>query len=119
MMAHVQPGRAAIEQDWTEIVASEQDVRPSGWSPDGRLLYFVSSRDGTRCLYASRIDPATGRPWDRRSWFGIFTDRAIFFPAHSALLSTGPGNAVRGGFFFYDLAALSVEYLDHAPLSIG
>jgi len=31
------------------------------WSPDGRLLYFFSDRDGFRCLWAQRLDPA-GRP---------------------------------------------------------
>jgi len=26
------------------------------------VLYFVSERDGFRCLYARRLDPATKRP---------------------------------------------------------
>lgn len=30
------------------------------WSPDGKLLYFLSDEDMFRCLYAARINPATG-----------------------------------------------------------
>jgi Tol biopolymer transport system component len=38
---------------------------PSGWddlprwSPDGSILYFVSDRDGFRCLWAQRLNPAS------------------------------------------------------------
>ena len=31
------------------------------WSPSGRLLYYVSSRDGNLCLYAQRMNPETGK----------------------------------------------------------
>ena len=33
--------------------------REPRWSPDGSLLYFLSERDGFRCLWAQRLDPAT------------------------------------------------------------
>ena len=33
----------------------------AAWSPDGRVLYFTSERDGFRCIYASRFDPAAGK----------------------------------------------------------
>ncbi len=32
------------------------------WSPDGRLVYTISQRDGHRCIWAQRLDPATRRP---------------------------------------------------------
>ena len=32
------------------------------WSPDGNLLYYTSDRDGFRCIYARRLEPATKRP---------------------------------------------------------
>lgn len=32
------------------------------WSPDGRLLYFASERDGFRCVYAQPLDLETKRP---------------------------------------------------------
>jgi Tol biopolymer transport system component/DNA-binding winged helix-turn-helix (wHTH) protein len=35
------------------------------WSPDGNLLYFVSDRDGFRCIWAQRLEGETKRPVDR------------------------------------------------------
>lgn len=37
---------------------------PAGvsWSPDGALLYGELNRDGFRCIWAQRLDPATKRP---------------------------------------------------------
>ena len=32
------------------------------WSPDGRLLYFVSHRDGFRCVWAQPLDFETKHP---------------------------------------------------------
>jgi Tol biopolymer transport system component/predicted Ser/Thr protein kinase len=32
------------------------------WSADGRLLYYLSDRDGFNCVWAVPIDPRTGRP---------------------------------------------------------
>ena len=39
-----------------------QDGEAPSWSPDGGLLYFWSDRDGSPCLWAQRLDPATKRP---------------------------------------------------------
>jgi eukaryotic-like serine/threonine-protein kinase len=33
------------------------------WSPDGALLYFVSERDGFRCLWAQRLEPTAKTPF--------------------------------------------------------
>jgi Tol biopolymer transport system component len=48
--------------DW--VVVSEEDsvAEENAWSPDGRLLYYVSERDGSRCLWVRPFDPRTGRP---------------------------------------------------------
>ena len=49
---------------WIAISSGEfEDDKPS-WSPDGNLLYFFSSRDGFKCLWAQRIDVASRRPVD-------------------------------------------------------
>ncbi len=32
------------------------------WSPDGNLVYSFSHRDGYRCIWAQRLDPATKQP---------------------------------------------------------
>ncbi len=34
------------------------------WSPDGNALYFVSDRDGFRCIWAQRLQPETKQPLD-------------------------------------------------------
>jgi Tol biopolymer transport system component len=32
------------------------------WAPGGAVLYYISDRDGFRCLWAQRLNPATKRP---------------------------------------------------------
>lgn len=34
----------------------------ANWSPDGRTLYFSSTRDGHSCFWGQRIDPLSHRP---------------------------------------------------------
>lgn len=58
-VAKVQGLMAAPEKEW--IVVSEDGEAP-GWSPQANLLYFWSDRDGSPCLWAQRLDPATKRP---------------------------------------------------------
>jgi eukaryotic-like serine/threonine-protein kinase len=55
-------GKAAPqEQDWLPVTdGATFDAYPR-WSPSGNFLYFVSDRDGFRCLWAQRLDPATKR----------------------------------------------------------
>lgn len=69
----IAPDRKQVsEKEWIAIggegssdADSDQDppvdLLPS-WSPDGRLLYFLSGRDGFRCIWAQRLDPVTKRP---------------------------------------------------------
>jgi serine/threonine protein kinase/Tol biopolymer transport system component len=59
IVAGVQASGVAREQEW--IVVSQDGDAPS-WSPDASLLYFWSDRDGSPCLWAQRLDPATKRP---------------------------------------------------------
>jgi Tol biopolymer transport system component len=56
-------GAAAIpERDWIAVTDGESyDIAPY-WSPDGGVLYFLSERDGFRCVWAQRLNPATKRP---------------------------------------------------------
>jgi hypothetical protein len=58
-VAKVQASVVAPEKEW--IVVSKDGDAP-GWSPDASLLYFWSDRDGSPCLWAQRLDPATKRP---------------------------------------------------------
>ncbi|HME00097.1 MAG TPA: hypothetical protein VKM93_22550 [Terriglobia bacterium] len=49
------------ESAWITITPSEaQDW--ANWSPDGKTLYFTSSRDGHSCLWGQRLDAGSHRP---------------------------------------------------------
>jgi len=89
------------------VVPPEVDARPCGWSPDGSILYLVSSRDGTRCLYAQRVDPLTGTPRGECLLVKHFAGARNTWAGQFGVLSTGPANAMRGGSFLYDLGEAS------------
>ena len=59
-------GTVATGANW--ITASAGDERGGAiqprWSPDGNTLYYLSHRDGFRCLWAQRLRPATKAPVD-------------------------------------------------------
>jgi eukaryotic-like serine/threonine-protein kinase len=57
-VAPVRDWRAAPEDEWQYV----RDARaPTAWSPSGGLLYFLSDRDGFRCIWAQRFDVTRGR----------------------------------------------------------
>jgi Tol biopolymer transport system component len=61
-IASIQGGHGAGEADWIPVSNGLQvDVNPA-WSPDGNLLYFLSERDGFRCIWAQRLIPTTKQP---------------------------------------------------------
>jgi eukaryotic-like serine/threonine-protein kinase len=45
------------ESEWIAVTGGTDMDREPRWSPDGNLLYFISERDGFRCLWAQRLDP--------------------------------------------------------------
>ena len=54
--------RPAAYQDWIPVTdGAHWDLAPA-WPPDGRSLYFVSLRDGHRCIWNQPLDAATHRP---------------------------------------------------------
>jgi Tol biopolymer transport system component len=56
------PAEQGIPSDWIPATSGEfRDDKPR-WSPDGKILYFLSDRDGFRCFWAQRLDPATKWP---------------------------------------------------------
>ena len=59
LVGKVQASVVAGNKAW--IVISKDGDAPS-WSPDASLLYFWSDRDGSPCLWAQRLDPATKQP---------------------------------------------------------
>jgi Tol biopolymer transport system component len=50
------------EEEWKPLTGgAPMDERQPVWAPDGRLLYFLSERDGFRCIWAVRFDPASSK----------------------------------------------------------
>jgi hypothetical protein len=58
-VAKVRDGSVVDDSEWVTIA---EDGDAPAWSPDANLLYFWSSRDGSPCLWAQRLDPLTKRP---------------------------------------------------------
>ena len=54
----------------------------NNWSPDGKLIYNISDRDGFRCLWAQRLNPVTKHP---------LGEPFAVFHSHSARLSLWTG----------------------------
>lgn len=56
-------GALPVPRDrWIAITdGASEDVEPA-WSPNGNLLYFLSDRDGFRCIWARALNPATKLP---------------------------------------------------------
>jgi Tol biopolymer transport system component len=50
------------QADWIPITDGAKLERDPAWSADGRFLYFVSERDGFRCIWARPLNPVTMRP---------------------------------------------------------
>ena len=50
------------ERDWLPVTDGSAMDRETYWSPDGNLLYFLSDRDGFRCIWAQHLDPLKKEP---------------------------------------------------------
>jgi Tol biopolymer transport system component len=58
----VGPERPVPQSAWIAVSGGDALERDPAWSPDGRFLYYVSERDGFRCVWARQLDPGTKRP---------------------------------------------------------
>jgi eukaryotic-like serine/threonine-protein kinase len=56
------PNIPVPQSEWIPVTDGSKLERDPAWSPDGRYLYFVSERDGFRCIWARPLDPSTKRP---------------------------------------------------------
>ena len=117
MVAPLTTEQPVSREAWIEIASPERDARPAGWSPDGALLYFVSARDGVRCLWVQRINRTSGIAVGEPFIVQHFHGGRIVYPAGFNVLSTGPSNAITPGSFFYDLSELSANIWIMSPAS--
>jgi hypothetical protein len=62
---YVAPFRGRIpvpDSEWVQMTTEDIWAQVVGWSPDGKKLYYLSDRDGFRCLWAQRVDTRTRQP---------------------------------------------------------
>jgi Tol biopolymer transport system component len=55
-------GEAGVRTEWTRITEGKYWEDKPRWSPDGKTLYFISSRAGFFNVWGIRFDPAKGQP---------------------------------------------------------
>jgi Tol biopolymer transport system component/predicted Ser/Thr protein kinase len=60
--ARIEAGKAVDRAQWIAVTQGDATHRAPAWSPGGNALYFLSDRDGFRCLWARLLHPATRRP---------------------------------------------------------
>ena len=59
LVAPFRNGAIAPSAEWIEVTSGEfWDDKPR-WAPGDSAIYFLSLRDGFRCLWAQRLDPVT------------------------------------------------------------
>jgi len=58
-IAPLRDGIVPEEKEWIPVTDGLGFDREAFWSPDGNLLYFLSERDGFRCIWAQRLEPNT------------------------------------------------------------
>ena len=61
-MAPVDRNRPVPRDAWIAITDAAAIERSPVWSPEARLLYYLSERDGFRCVWARGWDAANKRP---------------------------------------------------------
>jgi Tol biopolymer transport system component len=91
-------GIAGREPEWIAIADTSGWCDKPRWSPDGGLIYFISHRDGYRCLWAQRVAQDTRRPLGEP--FGV----AHFHSARLSMMNVGTG------FLEIDVAADKVVF---------
>ena len=52
-------GQEVPASEWKVLVEGTDFDRQPYWAPSGQHVYFLSDRDGFRCVWAQRVDQAT------------------------------------------------------------
>ncbi len=52
----------APRSEWIAVTDGTYVERDPAWPPSGAMLYYLSERDGFRCIWARRLDPSSKKP---------------------------------------------------------
>ena len=55
-------GGPSSAKDWVALLDEDRYAGSPSWSPNGRMLYYVSERDGPCKVWCQPLDPLTKRP---------------------------------------------------------
>ncbi len=61
-LAPIVRGSTAPDHEWIQVTDGSDRIERARWSPNGNLLYFISDRDGHRCIWAQRLVAGTHQP---------------------------------------------------------
>ncbi|HYO82678.1 MAG TPA: hypothetical protein VES20_14835, partial [Bryobacteraceae bacterium] len=61
-VAPVTPGNPTRREDWKALTDGNFVEGEAAWSPRGDLVYFLSDRDGFRCIWARKFDRNSSQP---------------------------------------------------------
>jgi WD40 repeat protein len=59
--ASFSPGSPNPDRHWIEITDKSYYSRKPVWSGDGKMIFYLSTRDGFWCIWGQRFDPINGR----------------------------------------------------------
>jgi len=97
---------------WIPIDEPTTTGRPTGWSPDSRILYLLLDVDGYRCLWAQRVDES-GRLLDKPYAARHFHDE------RGNTMGTTLGNAISPLGFLYERATVIGSLWRFTPSSVA
>jgi Tol biopolymer transport system component len=102
-VARMASGAPVPQDEWVSISDEfERDARPTAWSPLSRMVYFLSSRDGFRCLYARPWDPTRGQLRGPIQLVRHFHNLRNPGGGGASVISTGAGDAISLNRFVFD-----------------
>lgn len=78
--------KTVSEKDGVVVFEDSRYLGSPAWSPNGRILYFISERDGRPCVWGRRLDPKTKIPLG--NMFALYHSHKSFYS-----LNVPPGNA--------------------------
>ena len=76
-MEELVSGNGIEESSWIAVTDGERWDGMARWSPSANLLYFVSDREGSRGIWAQRLDPESKKPFGKPRLVRRFEDTRL------------------------------------------